>query len=319
MKLDAVVNDVTNIESITVSDAHNSPTSTAALKVGSTTLIVGDPITVELGYDGVTTKVFEGFVKQIDKTVPDNTLLITAQNIMIKAVEFFIASSTPDNPFTRFNISAEDLVEDLLDLADITNYVSDTSNFTFAIFNPMEINLISSFDICKTIADILAYSVWADRDGVAHFEDRRPNPMGGDSSIATIDSNTVYNIIGNTYRKSDRDLRNRIVVYGAPGITAVAEAESPHLPTGYRKTVVVASQWIDSQSMAQDAADFNLDKLNRLTEEVAVEVIGDPVYDARKVLTIDEDFTGVDGDWYIFSVEHKWSSAGYLTSMELRR
>jgi hypothetical protein len=206
------------------------------------------------------------------------------------------------------------LVEALLNMAQITNYVHDTTYFSFGITRDVEVNLLSAYDMCKTVADILAYSLWCDIDGVAHFQDRRPYVMGGDSPVKSLSG--ILKII---HRVSDRDLRNRIVIYGAEGIYAVAEAESPYLPTGFRKSVVVASPWIDDQSMAEAACAYNLDKLNRLTEEISVEVLGDPSLHARQVVDVTDTHTGISGNWYIYTAEHRWGEGGYVTSMELRK
>jgi hypothetical protein len=316
MKLDGSVTNTSQIISITISEAHNTPSSTAVIIAASTTLDIGDEILVTIGYVGDTAQIFKGWVKGIEKSAMDNVYTIQANDEMIKAVDFFIASSNPTTPFSRSNIAAEDLVQDVLELAQITAYSSDTTFFTFGIHNPIEVNLVSAHDFCNQIADILAYSLWADRTGTANFKDRRPYVMGGDTSIKSINDTEIIKV---THRRSDRDLRNRIVVYGASDLSATAEAESPYLPTGYRRTVVVGSQWIDDQGMAQNAADYNLDKLNRLTEELAVEAVGDTIYEARKVITVVDTYTGVSGDWYIYSCEHRWGSDGYSVSMELRK
>lgn len=233
---------------------------------------------------------------------------------MVKATDFFIASDTPDDSYKARNISAEDLVEAVFNMAQITSYSHDTSYFTFGITRDVEVNLVSAYDFAKTIADILAYSIWCDNTRTAYFKDRRPYVMGSDTSYKTV--NGILNI---TRRLSDRDLRNRVVVYGATGIYAVAEAESPYLPAGFRKSVVVASPWIDDQDMAQAACDYNLDKFNRLTEEVTVELIGDPDLHARQVITISETHTGISGLWYIYACEHRWGQGGYTTNLELRK
>lgn len=313
-KLATTITNTSNITSVTVSEAHNSPSSSLIINAKTTSLDMGDSVNAMLGYVGNNISIFNGWVKQIEKSVPENTYVITCNDEMVKAVDYFIASSTPDNCYKARNISAEDLVEDLLNMAQITSYTHDTSYFTFGITRDVEVNLISSYDMCKTISDILAYAVWCDYTGTAHFQDRRPYVMGGDTSFKTLSGITRI-----THRTSDRDLRNRVVVYGAEGITAEAEAESPYLPTGFRKSVVVASPWIDSQQMAQDSCDYNLDKLNRLTEEVSVEIIGDPSLHARQVITINETHLGISGLWYIYSCEHRWGEGGYTTNLELRK
>ena len=138
--------------------------------------------------------------------------------------------------------------------------------------------------------------------------------MAGDTPFTTVNG-----IVRIGHRRSDRDLRNRVVVYGTDGIYASAEEESPYLPAGFRKTVVVASPWIDDQGMAQAACDYNLDKLNRLTEEITIEVVGNPDLHARKVVTVSESHTGISGDWYIYTCEHRWGEGGYTTNLELRK
>ena len=306
--LAATVTNTSRILGITISESHNTPSSTAVITALTTSLDMGDNVIVYIGYEGDLVKVFEGWVKQVEQTVPENVYTITCNDELIKATDYFIASSTPETAYSRQGVSAEDLVGDLLGLADITSYTSDTTYFTFGITQPVEVNLISSYDMCKTIADILAWHLWADQSGVVHFEDRKPFVMDTDTPVKTINSG----ILRISHRLSDRDLRNRIVIYGYPGINAVAEAESPYLPAGFRKTVVVASQWIDDQGMADDAAAWNLEKLNRLTDETSLEIIGDPDLHSRQVITVTESYTGITGDWYIYSCEHSWSDAGYL-------
>lgn len=316
MKLYGSVTNTSQILSINISEAHNAPSTTALVTAMDTTLDIGDAVDITIGYEGDSAQIFTGWVKGIEKSAMDNEYIIQANDEMIKAIDFFIASSNPTTPFSRSNIAAEDLVEDVLNLAQITNYASDTTMFTFGIHNPIEVNLVSAHDFANQIADILAYTLWADRTGTAQFRDRRPYVMTGDTSIKSVNDTEITRV---SHRRSDRDLRNRVVVYGANDLYAEAEAESPWLPSGYRRTVVVGSQWIDDQSMAQNAADYNLDKLNRLTEEISVETVGDTLYEARKVITVVDAYTGVSGDWYIYSCEHRWGRDGYVTAMELRK
>ena len=75
---------------------------------------------------------------------------------------------------------------------------------------------------------------------------------------------------------------------------------------------------IDTQDMAQQAADYNLVLLNRLTETCSLTVLGDPALVARRVITLDVD-EGYDGNWYLYSVTHNLASSGYTCEMELRQ
>lgn len=315
-KLHATVNGTSTLLSISINQAHNSASTSAIIVAVDTDLEVGDAVDIDIGYADNLQHMFTGYVKQLEKTVPDDTYTITCNDTLIKACDYFIASDTPDQKYSRQNVAAEDLVEDMLSMASITSYTHGTTYFTFGITRPVEVNLISSYDMCKSVADILAWHVWCDNVGTVHFEERRPHVMDTDTPQKTINATKLTKII---HRRSDRDLRNRIVVYGAEGINAEAEAESPYLPYGFRKSVVVASPWIDDQGMAQNAADWNLDKLNRLTEEISIEIIGDPTIHARHVLNVVDEYTGTSGNWYVYTCEHRWGDAGYVTSMELRK
>lgn len=315
--LDCSVTDTSNVISISVTDSHVSPTSTAVITAENTSLDIGDSVTVSLGYVGDTFVALTGFVKNIEYKEPERAYTITCSNVLARAIDFFIASDNPDEPFSRQNISAEDLIGDLLELAGITSYSPDPTSFTFAINNPVEVNLTSCWDYCHFLANIIAFILYADNGGVTRLKDRRPYPVMGDTSSYTFN---VNNVIEASYDKSDKDIRNKIIVYGSAGISAIASASSPYLPPGFYRTVVVAAPGvIDSQSMADQAADYNLELLNRLTQSVNLSVIGMTGVVPRTIATVTLPSIGVTGDWYVYGVEHNWSKAGYITNLELRK
>jgi hypothetical protein len=313
----ASVTSTSGIQSISVSDSHVAPTATCIVSAVSTSLNVGNSVTVAMGYQGDTFTALTGYVKEIEHKEPEDMYTITIANAMIRAVDFFMASSTPTNPFSRQNISPEHLVRDIMALAGLTSFASDASSFTFAISIPVEVNLTPAYDYCKFISDIIAFNLYADNTGTVQFRNRRPYPVGGDASVYTI---TPAEIVEISYDISDRDIRNKVIVYGSGDIHAEASASSPYLPVGYYRTAVVAAPGvIDSQSMAQQACNYNLDLLNRLTQKLQVTIIGKTGLQARECVTIDVPALGLNSDkWYIYSLEHSISKAGYLTSMELR-
>jgi|SRR3990172_7433178 len=334
-KLYASISGASNILSASVTESHASSTSIASFDCLSHTLDIGNHIDIYLGYETNYDKVFSGYVKQIDRKIPNNVYTITAYDDLIRALDFFIASSTPDNPFTRENIAAEDLVYDVLSLAGLNSFDLGTSYFTLAIGFPAEVNLVSSYDYAKSIADYVAWNIWADRNGVVHFKNRKPYPMDGtsgqpgdvnDSPIATITTSTDVLSFGHV--TSEKNLRNKIVVYGIEGINADASSATSYdplldqfrqiLPSGFYKTVVFATQLITQNNYAQDSADYNLALLNRLTQEVNLAVIGNPDLSARNTITLTDDMYSLSGEWYIYQLEHTWSKNGFITTMSLR-
>jgi hypothetical protein len=126
-----------DIISIVVSDSHTSPTSTAQIICENTTLDVGSSVSVVAGYVGDTFTAFTGFVKEVELKEPEKFYTITCANVMIRAIDFFIAAPSPTQPYTWSNISAEDLIEEILRLAGLTNFDMSATSFTFAVHNPV--------------------------------------------------------------------------------------------------------------------------------------------------------------------------------------
>lgn len=316
-QLSASATGCSDILSITVSDSHSAPTSTAQITCVNTSLGVGDNVTIVMGYVGDTFTAFTGFVKEVEVKEPEKFYTISCANVMIRAIDFFIASSTPTTPYHWSNISAEDLIEEILRLSGLTSFDMDSTSFTFAVHNPVEVNLTGAYDYAHFLADIIAYNLYADNVGTVHLINRRPYPVGGDTSVATF---TNTDVLSADYAVSDRDLRNKVIVYGTGDIHAEASASSPYLPAGYYRTVVVAAPGvIDTQSMASQSATYNLALLNKLTYRLGLSIIGQTGIQARTVVTANLPELGINDDFYVFSVEHSWSRTGYLVNLELRQ
>ena len=90
--LSCSVTNTSNILSCSVTDSHVAPTSMAIIVAESTSLDIGDAITIVMGYSGDTFTAFTGFVKEIELKEPEMVYTITAANVLIRAVDFFIAS-----------------------------------------------------------------------------------------------------------------------------------------------------------------------------------------------------------------------------------
>ena len=305
-----------NIQQVRFSEAHNDSAPMVIIDAKTTSLTIGDSVTVYIGYVGNNSKIFTGYVKSVTVTSPPTIKKITAYGEMIRAVDYFIAASDPESPFSRSNIAAETLVHDLMALAGLNNFGYDATSFVFGVQNAVEVNLTAVYDFCSMIANTLAWHIYADKNGKVWFVERKPYVMGGDSSVATIPKTSILNA---SYLESERDLRNRIVVYGGDGISAVASAVSPYLPAGFYKSVVASAWWIDTQSMANLAASYNLTLLNRLTKEATITILGNAAINARDVITVTEDNTGISGDWYVYGIEHSWGKSGFTTTMTLRQ
>lgn len=315
-QLYASIGGCSNIVSVSVSDSYTAPTATAVIQCMGSSLDVGDSVSIDLGYSSSHQRVFAGYVKNVQRSQSPTMYEITCANAMVRAVDFFIVSDSPLTPYSRTNISAQTLIGQLMAMAGLTNYSGGSTGFTFATKGePLEVNLTSVYDYCKFIADILAWHIYADDNGKVWFLSRPPFP-DGDSSVATLSDSNLLDV---SYWRSDRDLRNRVVVYGSEGVYATAQASSPYLPSGFYKSVAVAAPTvITSQSMAEQSADYNLAKLNRLTIGGSATIIGNAAINCRSCVEVSKADIGMTGQFFVFGLEHNWSKDGFKTSMDLR-
>jgi len=308
---------VDSIISYTFSGGYDGGAYTLSFECIDHNLSIGNKIEVRAGYDGNLERVFTGYVKQISFNIPSRTYTITLYDELIRAVDYFIASSTPDTAYKIKNISAEALVGDVLSMAGITNYGYETTYFTFGVNGEGEVNLTGAYDFVHGIADLLAWHIYADKDGKVWFVDRKPYIVDDDVAKLTI-GNTVLAV--SPYTISDRDLRNRIVVYGN-GVYAEAKADSPYLPTGFYKSVVLSSPYIDDQTFAQKSADYNLDKLNKLTEELMITIEGIPELYPLDVIELNNPNLPdeLNSKWLVYAMETRFGNTGFIQDVTLRR
>lgn len=316
-KLYATATNTSNIVNAQVSNSFSDTAPMASIKAISTSLGIGDSIEVNLGYEGDYSKVFAGYVKEVKRSQPPTTYDINAYGHMIRAADYFIASDSADNPLSYSNIPAETLIGNIMSKAGLNSYGYDATSFTFATQGPLEINLVSAYDYCKTIADTLAFHLYADMDGKVWFVERWGRIMDTDTSDYTMPGPS--NVLQVSYSVDERDLRNRVVVYGGGGISATASEASPYLPANFYKTVVASAEWIDNQSMAQNAADYNLELLHVLNKEVNATFIGKHNVFVRDVVTFDYPALLVSGLWLIDTVDHNWGKSGFTTQVRMRK
>lgn len=338
-----------NLLDINVGTAHDGACSIANITCINTDLIIGDEIAIDLGYVDDHEVIFRGYVKIIKYSVPDKVYVITANDKMVRAMDFFIVAPNVEEPYKYRNISGESLVKVVMDFAGFTagNYVFDTTYFTFATGEKAaEINLTSSYDYAKNIADLLAWNLWME-ENYMYFCNRKPFVMDGslsqpgDPPYGLADTNplsvfyTGYTletekILSLSLDINERDLRNKVVVYGNKKLSATAQSAlsldpldgqmKQILPNGFYKAVVLSSDIITDQNFAQLACNYNLALFNRLTYEIDIQTEGVPQLTSRRIITLNQNIITSDAnrDWYIFRCDHYFNRNGYTTKMILR-
>ena len=120
---------------------------------------IGDDISLDIGYAADHATLFSGRIRSISVADPRGTYVIDAEDALWQAKEYYFIPEDLDNPWSRSNISAEDLVEGILAEAGLTDYVGYATGFTFATgTQDVEIKLVSAWDFISWICEVVIYS-----------------------------------------------------------------------------------------------------------------------------------------------------------------
>jgi hypothetical protein len=298
-------NPVTDLDACTVDEGFNQSSTRFEMTMHTLPACsVNDSVSITLGYVAGAALIFTGYIDNIQPTNPDGLTTVTGRDALKRAAEHLLVPVNSEDPaFKRVNISAETLVQDLLAECGLVNYGSDVSGFTF--LEP-EFSLEFVYGAIERICGILQWHCYADTAGKVWFQDIKPVPAG--AAVANFTVGVGGNLVTINYRQSDEDLRNKVVVFGKEDIYAEASAASPYVPAGYYKTAVVASPLIDTQQMADGAANFNLTAWNKLTEIVEAEAEGNPNVHVRDTVFVQDAFTGRNENWFVYTCSHRFAS-----------
>jgi len=317
--LSASITGSSNITNIQITESYSQLSASAVVECSTTSLNLGDAITIALGYDGSTTDLFKGFIKKRERIRPDNIYRLHCNDLLGKAVDYFMASDDPENPFKRNNISSLNLVKDLLAQAGISN-VTNTEPIPIFTWGTSEegvkFNLQSVADAIQFVAQTTGNTIYYDSvNDIVEFRGRKPYVDVGDVAVApAFTTGSAGNILSISYESSSDRIRNRIVIYGKGNIHATRSAASPYVVVD--QTLVLAHELIDTQVLADGSAEVNLTILNRLGETYNIDLEGSASTRAREVHNLTESFIGASNrPVFLYSVSHSYSESGWVTQV----
>ena len=96
-QIEITATNIDNIIGYSFNGGYDGGAYTATIRCVSHSVDIGSSVIVYAGYTGNTEKVFSGYVKQINYNHPNKVYEIILYDELIKAVDYFIASSTPDS------------------------------------------------------------------------------------------------------------------------------------------------------------------------------------------------------------------------------
>ncbi len=304
----------------------NAASSTFTLVTNTSGFSINEAVNISMGYVGDTSVMMTGgFVDSITADRPPGTYRIEGRDRLKQATDFFIveASMVEEDFFNprldNGSSSPEDIVGDILDECGLlTGQDLDSTGGAWTFGTAEEgtpFQLKTAWDAIQEVTMIGVWKVWVKPSGGIRFAQVIPEPGVSSGSLTTGDSGNLLRV---SYSKSDLNLRNKVVVIGAPFpgpefeyYTGTASAGSPYLPVGYYKTAVISTDLLTDGVECFNSAVLNRDKLNKLTEGITFVAEGDQDIHIMDTLNITEAFSGTSGSWFVDDITHSVDSNGY--------
>lgn len=306
--VDAASKDITEL---TYANSFRVPISKVSFETDTASIDwLGKDVTASLTNEGDVRQIFSGYVNDVNFTRFPDVYEVSCGNILTRARNHWIVSNALDEYWERSNISAADLVRDLLAEAGITNYSGEALAFTFGTKHNVEFNLLSIMDAIDQINNILATTIYMD-GATVKWGQIFPVPEGAASL-------TLDKFVSISRTTETRNLRNKVVVFGKGDIYAEASVVSPHLPANFYQTAIVSSQLIDTQDMADQSVAYNLELYNKLGESLRVDIEGVPGLKVMDTVRVVHSPMGIDENWFVYSVNHTYGET-FTTTATLRK
>lgn len=305
-----------SILSITTEAGYSSITASAVIECDATTLELSNLVDVDFGYADDHAVVVSGYVKKIERIKPEQIYRVTVNDLLVRAVDYFIAADDPETPLQYNNIDDQPLVNALLNQAGIGPVVSaqPLPSFTFGT-NPdgARFNLQSVSDAVGFICSVTGRTIYAEA-GSIYYVDRKPYVVGGDTVSYTFATGAGGNIIDITEDRSNANVRNIVKVYGKSPLTAKAVGTNPYIVID--QTAVIAHELLDVQDLCNATAAVNLALMNRVQETYNITIFGDVNVLPRRICAITDSFLGLSAKQaFIYKVSHDFGVGGFTTQI----
>lgn len=324
MAIHEVTTNIPDLISLEVSAHAGAACATFSFETLSGGYSIGDEISISMGVDGGAGTVLTGNIDTVTLQNPPQSYRIEGRDKLAVALDYFIVVAgldegdffnvCPGSPGNYTLVSPSEAISAILALCGLSGGGGIGTGWLLG--TPEEgapFQLISAWDAIQQICSIGAWKAWCDADGNIQVGSVL-DASGYGGAFSTGDEG---NIISCSYGLSNEDIRNKIVVIGAPDpengyYTATASATSPYLPAGVYKTAVISTDLIGSDGMAQATAAANLTAWNRVSEITTVEAEGNPGVSMYSSVSVSEPFTGATGGM-VTSFTHRIDSNGYRT------
>lgn len=277
----------------------------------------GDPVTINMGFDGVTARRFTGTIESPARGFSESTIGCVGQ-----LWKLYDAVDVPD--FDATGMTIKEAIENRLDLAGIVGYTVDSPlDYVLGSVVPAILAAGPLSEHVAQLADIRDAQVFELSTGQVIVQPMEFVPAPTATGIA-YDSETqsLARILDGSDREDWKSFKNKVVVDGAsvpdgdpddpatvtaPLHTEVGILDSPlsalyPLGPGANRTAMLSQPLIDTEPELEAYASMKLTRFARMARYVTLDLAGDPTLELGQTRAINLPILDVTGRWFVYGL-----------------
>lgn len=319
------------VEAVRVTKNMSSPVPVCSLTLSrvSKWIELGMPVTVDVGYDNITKRIFTGTVQDRSPGLGQGTI-----NCMGNLYPLFRTVQIPERSLASKTVK--------VGLEEVLAYVGITSNRSltapdggwYTLAANAKLGRMPASQMVQYMLDIDGHKIFETGSGAVIIKVIDPRPATTAFRKYTTTEQPTARILSGSAREDPNHARTRIIFNGAVVTEGIVGAQTqrrihieasggynlvrPALPEGADIDAEISNPlvWTDAKG-AQIVTRYR-DEFTRIPRQVAIELAGDPELDYTQTFECDMPEIDVEGNWLIQGIVHDIQGASYRTQLDLR-
>lgn len=316
------------INAIRISKSFDSPVPVCQIDLNrcSSWIKRGMGVTVDVGYNGLTQRLFTGFVQDRGRGIGSGTIICMGRLwTAFRTVQ--IGQRDVDG------VTVSSAIGTILDYVNITDNRSlDIPAFTLGAASSPVLERMPASQMLQMLMDIDGCRIYETGTGQIIIRVVDELPAATSYKTYTSTSNANARILEASDREDPEYYRNRVIVTGATVTEGSAPDETsrtitatatnvgsvlvqPPLPSGTFIDAEYNNHLIDTDTKAASVAIRLLTKFARIPRQIVIEITGDPELELGQTLEFIMPELDLNDRGFISGIEHVIDEHGYITRL----
>ena len=320
------------ISSLTISKSLDSAVPVCTMTLDHmpnyASFVRGASVTVDIGYNGLTERVFTGYLQ--DRSYGVESCTIHCLGMLWSA---FRTVEIPERDVTGDTV--EEAIEDVLKDVGITNYSISSMTWELGTIEDAKLERMPASQMLQMLMDLECGRVYELGTGTVVIKPIEELPAPTTFKTFTTTTAATARVLEYSDHEDPDYIRTRMIVTGAtivegtaPDTTSRTISQTatlissplvqPPLPAGTYIDMEYSNSLIDTDDKAVELAGKLLTRYARIPRTLTIEIAGDPQIELCQTLGFSIGLPNYALRWFVTGVEHEVGESGYVTRVTLR-